>query len=153
MLSDKLGHQTGAIQQLLQDFLQRLDFSAVILAIREQLSETKVAMSEQGGQVTSKLKSMQQQLQQLELGLASRGQRSAVEDTDITQILAAVREGGRTAGPPILDLTEVLDAVKAIPGQVDLSYEFSAVLTAIQDKQSDVDLPTMRSLVTGRALG
>ena len=133
MLSDKLGHQSEAIQQRL-----RLDFSAVVLDI-------KTALVEQCGQVTNKLQAVQQQLQELELGSMPARQGAVAGGMDIKEVLAAIRQVARSGGA--VDLTEVLEAIKAVPGLVDLSYEFSAVLTAIQDKQSEVDLQTLQSVV------
>ncbi|CAE7236663.1 unnamed protein product [Symbiodinium sp. CCMP2456] len=153
MLSDKLSHQTAAMQQFLQNIFQRLDFSAVLLAIGEQTADMKAALAEQRGHVTGKLQSLQQQLQGLQ-GLEP-GSAAAVrdrptgtgQDMDFSEVLAAIRSACQAAGPQ-MDLSEVLDAIRAVPAQVDLSYEFSAVLTAIQDKQPDLDLPAIRSLVS-----
>eukprot|EP00439_Symbiodinium_sp_Y106_P058584 s2771_g8.t1 len=148
MLTDKLSHQTATIKQFLLDILQRLDFSAVLLAIGEQTADMKAALAEQRGQVTGKLQSLQQQLRGLEPGSAER-EKPTRQDMDFSEVLAAIRESARpAAGPQMVDLSEVLDAIRAVPAQVDLSYEFSAVLTAIQDKQPDLDLPAIRSVVT-----
>ncbi|OLP90918.1 hypothetical protein AK812_SmicGene27462 [Symbiodinium microadriaticum] len=152
MLSDKLSHQTAAIQQFLQSIFQRLDFSAVLLAIGEQTADVKAALAEQRGQVTGKLQSLQQQLQQLqglEPGSAAMRERptGTGQDMDFSEVLAAIRSVRPAAGPQ-MDLSEVLDAIRAVPAQVDLSYEFSAVLTAIQDKQPELDLPAIRSVVS-----
>ena len=152
LLTDKLGHQTGTIQQLLHDFLQRLDFSSVVMAIRERTADMKAALIEQGDQVTSKLKSLQQQLQELEPGSApSAPVQRSVPQEDLKEVLAAIksiRESGHPTGPQSVDLSEVLDAIRAVPANVDLSYEFSAVLTAIQEKQPDFDLPAIQSIVS-----
>jgi len=130
ILKDNFTDQANVIRQLFDEVVKRVDMSAMTVALAEHGFDMKATLADHFGGLKLQMREM--------ASSPGRSSTPPLQQGNLSEVLAAVRSAKDGANGGGVDMTEVLQAIKDVPRQLDLSYEFSTVLTAIQEKEQDL---------------